>query len=268
MGAALSAAPAVLQQPVIRVPLFVADSRGRFVEVTASTFQVLEDDAPASVTNLLLPNEPLEVMVGLDISASMERVLPEIAPGVNAFLTAMRDVDNVRLLAFSDRVSEVPRGRSWSTALDALIPRGATAFHDGLLDAIRRFGRDGASRRALVVFTDGFDKGSRASLTTALEEILTTDIVLYLVLLGPDKHTKQRREQLDEIAAATGGRAIRASITQVSRAFDAVRQELATYCVLTYRSHRPAPDGRRHTIEVRAAGRRDLRLRARRLHMH
>jgi VWFA-related protein len=247
---------------LVRVPVFVSDARGRAVDpLPPEAVEVLEDKV-AQPVQTFEQDLPLDVAVAVDISSSMERVFPAVKVALNEFLSSFRDADTARLFAFSDRLNEVPRARSWSAALDDVVPRGATALYDGLMEAINRLNTQPA-RRALVVFADPEDKGSRASLTTVTERVLDLDAALYLVILGPDRSPKATRDAFDRLSASTGGRTIRATSAQLRRALQDIRTQLSQYYLLTYPSPRAAPDGREHTIEVKIKDRRDVRVQAR-----
>jgi VWFA-related protein len=192
----------------------------------------------------------------------MERVLPTVKVALNEFLSSFRDGDGVRLFTFSDRLNEVVRARSWSAALDDIVPRGTTALNDGLIESIDRMNTHPA-RRAIVLFADAEEKHSRASLTTVRERALDQDAALFLVFLAPDRSSRATRDAFDDLAAATGGRTIRATPAQLRRVFQDIRAQLNQYYLVTYNSPRPSPDGREHTIQVRLKDRRDARLQVR-----
>ena len=248
---------------IVRVPLFVSDGRGRNVDpVAAESVEVLEDKVTQPLVGLLSTEIPLDVAVAVDISASMERVLPTVKVALNEFLSSFRDADTVRLFTFSDRLSEVTRTRSWSAALDDVVPRGTTALNDGIIESIERMNTHPA-RRAIVVFADAEEKHSRASLTTVRERVLDQDAAVYLVFLAPDRSSRTTRETFDDLGAATGGRTIRATPAQLRRVFQDIRTQLNQYYLVTYNAPRPNADGREHTIQVRLKDRRDVRVQAR-----
>ncbi len=228
---------------IVRVPVFVSDGRGRPVDpVVAESVEVLEDNVAQPLVGLLHEEIPLDIAVAIDISASMERVLPAVKVAVNEFLSSFRDADTARLFTFSDRLNEVARARSWSAALDDVVPRGTTALYDGLIEAVERLNTHPA-RRALVVFADADERHSRASLTTVRERMLDQDAALFLVLLAPDRTSSATRKAFDELGASTGGRTIRATAAQLRRVFQDIRTQLSQY--LPGDLQISAPSGRR-----------------------
>ena len=248
---------------IVRVPLVLSAVRGGPVEpIAAESLELLEDKIAQPVLSLVHQNLPLDIAVAVDISSSMEPVLPAVRVALNEFLSSVRDADTARLFTFSDRLNEVVRTRSWSAALDDVVPRGPTALYDGVIEAIDRLNTHPA-RRVLVVFADADDRHSRASVTTVRERALGQDAALYFVLLAPDRSPRAAREALDDLAVASGGRTILAPAAQLRRVFQELRAELSQLHLLTYASPRSTADGREHAIEVRIKDRRDLRIRTR-----
>lgn len=269
-GPAHSRAPQSGARPgsarLVHVPAFVADSRGQRVDVELSTFEVFEDNIPQPTTSLTKPDAPLDVTLAIDISSSMEAVLPEVRLALNDLLGRLRDIDMARLFTFSEKFAEVPRGRTWSATLDGLIPRGAAALYDGVLEAANRVG-SGAMRRALVVLTDSEDQNSRASLVTVTERVLMMDATLVVVFLGVNQSPREVREAFDQLAVATGGRIVRVNRGQLRRTFEELGAELTNLHLITYQTIRDTVDSRVHKVDVRTPGRRDVRVRARTQYM-
>jgi VWFA-related protein len=251
---------------LISVPVLVTDSRGRFMDVNPDAFELLEDKTPQRLLRVDHQELPLDVSLAVDISSSMEAAFPVVRTAANDFLSSVREPDLLRLLTFSDRITDVPRGRSWSTTLDDVMPRGATALRDAMIGAIGRQGTQPA-RRTLIVVSDGQTDKSRASIDTVREAIRITDIVLYLTVIAPDRNPRAVRDAWDQVTTGTGGRTVRPASRDLLATLKSVRAELPHYRVLTYRCPREAADGNEHAIEVQIRGRKDLRLRSRTAHI-
>jgi len=251
---------------MISVPVLVTDSRGRFMDVNPDAFELSEDKVPQRVTRVDFQDAPLDVSFALDISSSMEKVFPALRMAGNEFLSSIREPDLVRLLTFGERVTDVPRGKSWSTALDDVMPRGATPLRDDMLAALDRY-MPLVARRSLIVISDGQTDKSRASIDTFSEALRVTDVVLYLMVLAPDRNAREVRDAWDRVATTSAGRTIRPDLRNVTAELKTVRTELPQFRVLTYHCPREAADGAAHTIEVQVRGREDLRVRARTAHI-
>jgi VWFA-related protein len=248
---------------LVVVPVFATDSRRGQVDISQGDFRILEDGIPHPTADLLAPSSsPLELTLAVDVSASIESVLPELQLALTDLVGGLLETDVVQLFTFSEKFAELPRARTWPATFQALIPRGTSALYDGVMESILRVGT-GPARRALVVFTDSVDENSRTSVSVLRDRVLTMDAAFFCVVLGSDRSIRAVRETFDDLAASTGGRVLSASAGQLRRAFEEIRTELEHLHVLSYRPLREAPDGRTHEIEVRAPERRDVRLRSR-----
>ena len=85
-------------------------------------------------------------------------------------------------------------------AVDRLDPWSTTALHDAVIATLDRLEPE-EGRQALVVFSDGTDRYSRATVSEVLERARRSNALIYPIAFG-----KQRPPLLAEFAAATGGR--------------------------------------------------------------
>ena len=87
-------------------------------------------------------------------------------------------------------------------ALAKLTPWSTTALHDSVIAALDRLEPE-RGRQALVLFTDGADRYSRASVADVLERVRRSNALVYGIGVG-----KTRAPILAEMAAVSGGRSI------------------------------------------------------------
>ena len=153
---------------VVQVTVTVADGHGKFVRnIPKSAFRVFEDGHPQAVTHFSSEDVPLELVAAIDISGSMAPVMPKVKKAVKEFLADVPPRDQVTLLGFNDNILTLTRKTTDLAerikAVDRLAPWGSTALYDVLLRGIQILGRQ-TGRKALVVFTDGEDQGSHATI--------------------------------------------------------------------------------------------------------
>ena len=207
----------------VQVTVTVTDADGKLVRrLPRDAFRVREDGAPQAVTAFANDNIPLEIVVALDVSYSMTDAMPSLKAAARTFLGALRPADQVTLLAFNDNIFTLARQSTDMgqrvRAVERLAPWGGTALYDVILTSMNLLGRQ-AGRRSLVVFTDGEDQSSVATLKRVETRMETSDATIYAIGLG-----RGVRE--------TGLRAI------LERAR---RRERRTR--LPHRANRPAPGG-------------------------
>src|SRR5262249_31214051 len=153
---------------VVQVTVTVSDGRGRFVAgLPQSAFHVFEDNRAQAITHFASEDVPLELLVAIDISGSMAPAMTKLKRAVKDFLTEVPAHDQVTLLGFNDSIFTLTRKATdpseRARAVDRLAPWGSTALYDVILRGIEMLGRQ-TGRKALVVFTDGEDQGSHATI--------------------------------------------------------------------------------------------------------
>ena len=173
---------------VVQVTVTVTDGHGKFVPgLPLSAFHVYEDGRPQKISHFSSENVPLELIVAVDISGSMAGSMPKLKTAVKEFLGAVPSGDLVTLLGFNDTFFTLTRRATTPAdrikAVDRLAPWGATALYDVIIRGVEMLGHQ-IGRKALVVFTDGEDQGSHATITDVERRLQASDVTLYMIGQG------------------------------------------------------------------------------------
>jgi len=157
----------------VAVDVSVRDrSRRTVVGLTAKDFVVLDNGVRQDVSEISYGTRPIDVTVGLDVSASVTgEVLNSLRRAVFQLMRDLKKEDRLKLLLVN---AEVHRAVDFTADVKAVenamrrVPAGGgTALHDALSVAL--VGASDPNRRQLVMFfTDGADSGS--AISTALLE--------------------------------------------------------------------------------------------------
>ncbi len=252
---------------VVQVSVLVRDPQGVFVKgLTAKDFRLLEDGVPQRLTHAANEDTPLEVVMALDISASMAGAIGDVRSSARTFIGALRERDALTILGFNDNIFTVARREAQAEArlraLDRLAPWGSTSLYDVISRGVSLL-RQQAGRKGLVVFSDGEDESSRLSFEVVEQELQSSDAVMYAVGLGRGARMADLTRQLSRLADASGGRAVIApDAAALSGAFGDVVAELSHQYVLSYSPTNDKRDGSWRALTVEMPGR-DVRLRAR-----
>ena len=237
----------------------VEDAGGRPVTgLSADAFRVLENDQPQELTDFdLVTNRPIRAVLAMDTSSSMRGRLDAAVDGARRFFsTVMTDKDSAALMTFNHDLHLVA---PWTSDVDALhlaasglVPRGGTRLNDALVFAAGYFSAE-PGRRALILLSDGHDVESRYTFDAAMEQILPAGITVYPILLAVDDKTT--REQLERLAALSGGRAfsIRRA-EELGAVYERIEQDLRNQYLLVYASSSGARDRTFRRIEVQVDG--------------
>jgi VWFA-related protein len=266
LAVAISAAAVVTgsaQQPTfssrveaVRVDVLVKD-RGQIVSgLGPHDFEVRDEGVLQEVDLVRLEQVPLNVILGLDVSASVngERLEHLLGAG-HSLLERLSGEDRAALLTFSHAVRlrqeltrDIPLVRQ---TLDAVIPAGQTSLIDGASAAIALSGSD-VGRSLLIVFSDGVDTASFLSSDVVLQSARRADVVAYGVAI----RSRISPMFLKELGALTGGSVFEIESTRdLSQTFLRILDEFRQRYLLSYTPRGVSTAGW-HRLDVRVKGRR------------
>jgi VWFA-related protein len=251
---------------VVQVTVTIADGHGKFVRnVPQSAFHVFEDGRPQAVSHFASEDVPLEVVAAIDISGSMAPAMPKVKTAVKEFLRDVPPEDQVTLLGFNDSIFTLTRKATDPAerikAVDRLAPWGSTALYDVLLRGVEILGRQ-TGRKALVVFTDGEDQGSHATIHDVERRLQSSDVTLYMIGQGRGVTMEPLKRIMERLSVPTGGRALFTdSVDELHVAFADLLDELSNQYLLGYQSTNSKRDDAWRKIKVDVDGHHDVRAR-------
>jgi len=251
---------------VVQVTVTVSDGHGRFVRnLPRSAFRVLEDGKPQGITHFTSEDVPLEIVVAIDISGSMTPAMPKLKKAVKEFLKDVPNQDLVTLLGFNDSIFTLTRKAGdvaeRSRAVDRLAPWGSTALYDVILRGVEMLGRQ-TGRKALIVFTDGEDQGSHATINDVERRLQSSDVTLYMIGQGRGVSLETLKKVMERLANPTGGRALFTdSIDELHDSFADLLDELSNQYLLGYEPINTKHDDVWRKIKVEVDGHHEVRAR-------
>ncbi len=261
----------------VNVVFTVSDKHGRFVkDLKQADFKVLDDKKPpvqivnfASETNL-----PLRVGLLVDASNSVrDRFRFEQDSAIEFLNEIIRPhFDRAFVIGF-DTTPEVTQDFTDNTeylskGVRALRPGGGTALYDAVYFACRdkllKAQQTGPTRKAIILLSDGEDNQSRVTREEAIEMAQRAEVILYTISTNVSGVKLRGDKVLERMAEATGGRAFFPfRIQDVSNAFSEIQDELRSQYVLAYKPADFTADGHFRSIDIIAADRKGLQVRAR-----
>lgn len=250
----------------VLVPVIVTD-HGRFVGgLKQQDFEVFEDERPQRVATITSEDSPLDLIVAVDISGSMEDALDEVKVAVKQLLAKLRPGDAVTLLGFNDTTFVVAeREKNQQTreaAVDLLSAWGGTALYDATFRALDLVTRQ-TGRKGVVIFSDGDDRNSLMTREAAMARVQSSDAMLYTIGFGAGATVPKLRGSLEHYARATGGRPFfPRQLKELDGVFDEIIADLAHQYVLSYAPSNLKRDDSWRNIKVRVRnGQYDVRAR-------
>ncbi len=251
---------------VVQVTITVTDGRGHFIKgLPESSFHVFEDDRPQKISHFDSEDLPLDLAVVVDISGSMAPAMPKLKKAVKEFLGAVPPRHQVTLIGFNENIFALTRKTTDPAermkAVDRLASWGATALYDVILRSLEILGRQ-AGRKAIIVFTDGEDQGSHATIADVERRLQTSDVSLYMIGQGKGVTLESLKKIMQRLSTPTGGRAFfTESIDTLHVAFDDLLDELSNQYLLGYPPNHLRRDDTFHRIKVQVDGHQDVRAR-------
>src|SRR5581483_3481939 len=177
---------------------------------------------------------------------------------VKAFLGDVPPQDQVTLLGFNDSIFTLTRRQTNPAervkAVDRLAPWGSTALYDVILRGVEMLGRQ-PGRKAMIVFTDGEDQGSHATISEVERRLQSSDMTLYMIGQGRGVTMEPLKRIMERLANPTGGRAL------FTESFGDLLDELSNQYLLGYASNNPVRDDAWRRIRVEVDGHKEVRAR-------
>src|SRR5262252_1457185 len=251
---------------VVQVIATVIDGSGHFVKgVPKTSFHLEEDGKAQAISHFGAEDVPLELIVACDVSGSMAPAMPRLKTAVKEFLAAVPSRDQVTLIGFNDSIFALTRRQidpaERLKAVDRLAPWGATALYDVILRGVDMLGKQ-PGRRAMIVFSDGEDQGSHASITDVERRLQASDVTLYMIGQGRGVQVAALKSIMQRLVEPTGGRALFTdSIDELHLAFADLLEELSNQYLLGYESTNSKRDETFRKISVRVDGQGRVRAR-------
>lgn len=252
---------------VVQVNASVLDRRGAIVRgLTRDQFRLTEDNVPQRIGHFAGEEAPLELVVAMDVSNSMATAIDDLKAAARQFLSKLGPADEVTLVAFNENTFVLTQRETSPAArlqaVDGLTSWGSTSLYDVIIQSIEMLSRK-PGRRALLVFSDGDDQSSHASLEAVERAIKTSDATLFAVALGRARELKELRDTLMSLTDTSGGQTIFAERPEeLGRAFGEVLESLKHQYLIGYESTNPKKDGSWRRLSVDVPGGR-YRVRAR-----
>jgi Ca-activated chloride channel homolog len=250
----------------VLVPVIVTNG-GQFVKgLTKQDFEVLEDGIPQSIASLVSEDAPLDLVLAIDISGSMEHALDDVKAAVKQLLSKLRPGDAATVLGFNDTTFiAAEREKDQKTreeAVDLLTSWGGTALYDATVRAIDLVSKDWG-RKGIVIFSDGDDRNSFTQRDRAMARVQASDAMMYTIGFGSGATVPLLRKSLESYAGSTGGRAFFPRHTRdLDEVFAQIISELANQYVLSYSSTNAKQDHTWREIKVHVRkGKFDIRAR-------
>ncbi len=251
----------------VNVVFTVTDKRGHFVkDLTKDDFRVMDDSKPAESVRSFSRQTNLPLRVGLLIDASnsvRDRFKFEQEAAIEFLNQIIRPrFDQAFVIGF-DTTPEVTQDftddtEALSHGVRMLRPGGGTAMYDAIYFACRdkllkEDKSQVATRRAIILLSDGEDNQSRVSREEAVEMAQRAEVIVYTISTNTSGLKLRGDKILEHFAEETGGKAFFPfKIQDVADAFSQIQDELRSQYAIAYKPADFLSDGKYRKIEILA----------------
>ena len=270
------------QVNVVSIFYNVKDKHGLLIPGLAKTdFEVLEDGKPQTIKYFAADSDqPLTLGLLIDTSPSQTRVLTIEQESCVEFLNSvLRPKDLAFLINFD---SDIDLDQDYTNNVSSIrhalnklqigggsagggpvglgggpVPNShprSTALYDAIYLAADEKLKNEVGRKAMIVFTDGEDEGSRLKIRDAIEAAQKADTIAYVILIADRGGWYQGfgLGDMKKLAEETGGRVIEVGNNQqkLRAAFDQIQQELRSQYNLGYTPTNNKQDGSYRKIQI------------------
>lgn len=135
-------------------------------------------------------------------------------------------------------------------------PRGGsgmkgTVLYDAVFLASDEVLKSLTGRKAIILITDGEDRGSMTSLSNAIETTLRADTIVYSIFVKRDTFGSGSEDILERISGDTGGRVFRLQKRNLDKIFQEIEEELRSQYSISYVSSNTVEDGGYRRVDVK-----------------
>jgi VWFA-related protein len=259
---------------LVLIPVGVTDSRNRPVTgLRRDDFRVFDGGAEQTVAQFAAEDTPVSVGIVFDTSESMTDKLDHARQAVARFLVEANPRDEFFLVQFDStaRLAVPFTDNPGDIQSHLLFQRsdGRTALLDAVCLAMDYMKKARHARKALLVISDGADNDSRYTEAEIHARVRESDLWIYTIgifgngpaMLPEGDHGERLMAGLAE---ESGGRhfAVRSS-AELPGIAGMIGLELRNQYVIGYRPAISAMGGKYHRVQVKIAGRRNLRVTSR-----
>ena len=258
---------------MVNLTATVNDANGHpLMGLGSADFSVIEDGVPQKVRHAGSEEVPFNLVLLLDLSGSTQRERQAMKEAARQFVRIARAQDRVALYALANDqfhvISRLTSDRQRLIAMIDAIPQvsGASPLYDiVVLSYAEELYERPSERNAMIVITDGVDNQVYGVGTPSLVSFKKLrraaegfHALLYPVflspfdLLPPPRWARKARDQMEQLASASGGRMFPArSLRDLDRVYELVAEELRSVYSVSYSPNNQDFNGAWRNVQVR-----------------
>jgi VWFA-related protein len=192
-------------------------AEGSSAPITAKDISLFDNGVEQTIKNFAPDLSPARIVLLVDNSLTIRADVEKLEVATLEFAYEIYDGDKLLIVGYDNQAEIVSdwtdNAKKIETELKTFRKKGDPHLFDAIMavveDALRSLS---AQKRAIVVISDGLDRGSKTKFSAALSTLQSLDIAVYAVQ-APDRtrgairrDVPKPRQVIDDLAEGTGGR--------------------------------------------------------------
>src|SRR5437764_628440 len=221
-----------------------ARANGATAPITTKDISLFDNAVEQTIKNFAHDLSPARIVLLVDNSLTIRADVEKLEAATQEFAYEIYDGDKLLIVGYDNNAEIVSdwtdNAKKIETELKTFRKKGDPHLFDAIMavteDALRPLS---AQKRAIIVISDGLDRGSKTKFAQALSTLQSLDITVYCVQATDRtrgairRDVPKPRQVIDELAEATGGRGF--PISDPRAPSSDIRDELRTHRhVLSY----------------------------------
>ena len=271
---------------LVPIPVSVIDNASgkALTTLRLEDFELIIDEKPMAIGELFKSESPVRLALLFDNSSSVTVARDfEQKAAIRFFRRVIRPNKDLAALYSVAGISQLeqPMTKDISALIRSIKaftkPQGATALHDGIIEA-SNYLQDYSGRRVIVIVSDGQDTLSDATFDEMVKSVQENNCQVYIVHTNEFENYKRTgnrggsanlrglaaERRMKSLADQTGG-AVYSPIDEreLDSAFRQISAELSQQYILGYYPENEAKDGRFRAIDLKIKSDKNLTVRSR-----
>jgi len=190
---------------------------GSATPITSKDISLFDNGAQQSIRNFAPDLSPARIVLLVDNSLTIRADVEKLESATREFAYEIYDGDKLLIVGYDNNAEIVSDWTDDAKKIEAELKTFRKKGDPHLFDSIMAVVEDAlrplsAQKRAIVVISDGLDRGSKAKFKQALNALQSLDIAVYCVQAQDRtrgairRDVPKPRQVIDDLAEGTGGR--------------------------------------------------------------
>ena len=192
-------------------------TNGATTPITSKDISLFDNGVEQSIRNFAPDLSPARIVILVDNSLTIRADVDKLEKATLEFAYEIYDGDKLLIVGYDNNAEIVSDWTDDAKKIQAQLKTFRKQGDPHLFDSILAVVEDGlrplsAQKRAIVVISDGLDRGSKAKFKQALSALQALDITVYCVQAQDRtrgairRDVPKPRQVIDDLAEGTGGR--------------------------------------------------------------